>query len=74
MRNEVKSGESDCWLPADVARCPGVGNNADGWRKGCETCLRRLAPGGRVHMQPPPIIAFWCDYQVEANTPDMRTD
>ena len=32
----------------DIARCPGVPNLPDeppGWREGCETCLRRTAPG-----------------------------
>lgn len=53
-------------LPDDVARCPGVGNKIDGWRDGCETCLRRLAPGGSVHMEPPPLITFWCPFQIEA--------
>ena len=32
-------------LPFDIARCPGVGSDAEGWRDGCETCLRRTAPG-----------------------------
>lgn len=30
-------------LPADVARCPGVGDE-EGWREGCCDCLRRTAP------------------------------
>lgn len=51
----------------DVARCAGVGNDRDGWREGCESCLRRLAPGGHVHMQPPAIIALWCEYHIEAD-------
>ena len=32
----------------DIDRCPGVPNLPDeppGWREGCETCLRRTAPG-----------------------------
>ena len=58
-------------LPHDIARCPGVPNEPDeppGWREGCETCLRRTAPG-RPHqqmwMEPPAIIAFWCEYLIE---------
>lgn len=62
-RSEMQYAEPICLLPDDVARCAGVGNDAEGWREGCESCLRRLA-GGRVHMQPPPIIAFWCEYQI----------
>ena len=54
-------------LPSDLARCPGVGSDTDGWREGCERCLRRIAPGvWRVHMAPPPIIVFWCEYLIEA--------
>ena len=53
-------------LPYDVARCPGVGSDADGWREGCDRCLRRISSGGRVHMAPPPIIVFWCEYLIEA--------
>jgi hypothetical protein len=28
-------------LPADIARCPGVGSDSEGWREGCESCARR---------------------------------
>lgn len=59
-------------LPSDMARCAGVGFQEDGewhWREGCEDCLRRTAPwgcrpGGDVHMEPPPIIAFECEYRI----------
>jgi hypothetical protein len=56
------------YLAKDVARCNGVGSDAEGWREGCETCLRRLAPrdANTVEMLTPPlIIAFWCEYQIE---------
>lgn len=56
-------------LPNDVARCHGVGNDEEGWREGCEQCLRRIVPtiGDRaVYMTPPPIIAFECEYLIEA--------
>lgn len=49
----------------DIARCPGVPNEPDeppGWREGCETCLRRTAPGsphGQAWMEPPAIIGFF---------------
>ena len=55
----------------DIARCPGVPNQPDeppGWREGCETCLRRTAPGSphrQAWMEPPAIIAFWCEYLIE---------
>lgn len=55
-------------LPNDVARCAGVGSNEDEWREGCEDCLRRTDPGDVaydvVHMAPPPIIAFECEYLI----------
>lgn len=54
-------------LANDIARCDGVGSMEDGvqgWREGCETCLRRTAPRPeRVWMiAPPPIIAFECEF------------
>lgn len=56
-------------LPADTARCPGVGSDAEGWRDGCETCLRRTAPQidhpSVPYMTPPQIIVFWCEFYVE---------
>lgn len=58
-------------LPNDVARCNGMwiedGDYHSGWREGCETCLRRTAPGGAQTwiMEPPAIIAFECEYLIE---------
>ncbi len=55
----------------DIARCPGVPNLPDeppGWREGCETCLRRTAPGSphrQAWMEPPAIIGFFCEYLIE---------
>ena len=54
-------------LPADVARCPGVGSDAEGWREGCETCERRTLPPAdpeMAPMTPPAIIALWCEYRI----------
>lgn len=54
-------------LPNEIARCPGVGNDAEGWRDGCERCLRRTDPpgdGGR-EIDPPPIIVFECEFLIE---------
>ena len=52
-------------LPHDFDRCPGDGSDDEGWREGCEDCLRRTAPGGDQHIKPPPIIAFECEYRIE---------
>jgi hypothetical protein len=57
------------FLPDDVARCRGVGSDEEGWREGCDVCLRRLAPGNGEHvanMEPPLIVAFWCEFLREA--------
>jgi hypothetical protein len=53
-------------LPFDVARCPGVGSDAEGWREGCEDCLRRTSPGPLQswHVVPPPIIVFECEFRI----------
>jgi hypothetical protein len=55
------------WLPNDVARCNGYGSDAEGWREGCENCLRRTAPRPGVYslIPPPPIIAFECEFLIE---------
>ena len=55
-------------LPDDVARCRGVGNEEEGWREGCDVCLRRLSPSAgpyAANMQPPTIIVFECEYLIE---------
>jgi hypothetical protein len=54
-------------LHNDTARCNGVGNDKDGWREGCERCLRRIAPRLKycLMMEPPPIVVFECDYLIE---------
>lgn len=54
-------------LPLDIARCRGVGSDEDGWREGCEGCLRRTCrpEAARVsYMGPPPSIAFLCEYYI----------
>jgi hypothetical protein len=52
-------------LPNDIARCDGY--YAEGWREGCETCLRRTAPRSEdcQMVAPPPIIAFECEFLIE---------
>lgn len=54
-------------LPTDVDRCPGEGSWEDGewnWREGCDDCMRRTSPGGRVTIKPPVIIVFECEYRI----------
>ena len=66
-------------LPADIARCAGVGSDAEGWREGCEDCLRRTcAPTDHpwvAYMDPPKVIEFFCPYHMQPerchNTGDM---
>ena len=57
-------------LPNDIARCEGVGSDEEGWREGCETCLRRTAnrDTSGPWMEPPAIIAFECEYLIEPDT------
>jgi hypothetical protein len=52
-------------LHNDIARCGGVGSDEEGWREGCQTCLRRTAARGKEWVEPPPIIAFECEYLIE---------
>jgi hypothetical protein len=56
----------------EVLGCPGDGYSEDGrwwWRQGCEDCLRRTRPDPADGViQPPPIIAFWCELRIEPST------
>ena len=57
-------------LPNNIARCAGVGNDDEGWREGCEDCLRRTnIPSDQWRMfiwiEPPAIITFECEYRIE---------
>jgi len=65
-------------LGEDVARCNGVESDdpEEGWREGCETCLRRVAPRPERcwMMEPPPIIAFECEFLIEPNSVNTRTN
>lgn len=54
-------------LPDDIARCTGVGSDEDGWRDGCEHCLRRTSPVTGwfgTHIEPPTVIVFSCPYWI----------
>ena len=62
-------------LPNDVARCPGVGSEEEGWREGCEDCYRRTSKPHQnsmrwVWMEPPPIIAFECEFRIDTPNAD----
>ena len=51
----------------DSARCDGVGSDQDGWRDGCDTCLRRTSKGDseyQVYITPPAIIVF-CPFLIK---------
>jgi hypothetical protein len=56
-------------LPADIARCAGFGPTPDHWLDECHDCQRRTAPGGEVHMEPPAIIVFFCEYHIPPDQP-----
>ena len=57
------------WLPSAVACCDGVGDDEEGWREGCDTCLRRTAARADLlqtsFIHPPSIIVFECEYLIE---------
>lgn len=53
-------------LPYDIARCAGVGDE-NGWREGCDVCLRRLSAGReeqQSYIEPPAVIAFFCEFYI----------
>ena len=50
-----------------IARCPAIGSYEDGewhWREGCDDCQRRVAWTRDDWIDPPPIIAFECEYRI----------
>lgn len=53
----------------EVFGCPGDGAREHGqwhWREGCEDCQRRIRPDPADGViEPPPIIAFWCELRIE---------
>lgn len=49
----------------DVARCPGVGSDAEGWREGCDDCARRSTDVQAWGVVPPAFIVFFCPYYIE---------
>lgn len=59
-------------LPADVARCNGVGFEDEGgggwiWREGCDDCQRRTdrsRPMQSWGVEPPRVIVFECEYRI----------
>ena len=56
-------------LPDDVARCAGSGSDEEGWREGCDVCLRRLSSSDGewvFHMLAPPIIVVECEFLIDA--------
>jgi hypothetical protein len=55
------------WLPNDDARCNGYGSDEEGWREGCETCLRRTAPLPDVvfMIAPPLLVASECEFLIK---------
>jgi len=57
---------NDPFLPNDVARCKGIVSDGELFED-CENCLRRLAPAtvNVFYIEPPVIIAFWCEYLIE---------
>jgi hypothetical protein len=56
----------------EVLGCPGDGGREDGqwhWREGCEDCQRRIRPDPADGViEPPSIIAFWCELRIEPST------
>ena len=50
----------------DIARCEGSGND-EGWREGCETCMRRTSARNEWSswMAPPMVIVGECEYLIE---------
>lgn len=58
----------------DIARCNGVGSDEEGWREGCEDCLRRTAsrPDPCWMMEPPAIIAFRCEFRIAPPNAEVR--
>lgn len=70
MTNPTPNSLSPQGVPNNSARCLGSGSDEDGewhWREGCDDCQRRYGwAGGWI--DPPPIIAFECEYRIAPMT------
>ena len=66
MTNPTPNSLSPQGVPNNSARCLGSGSYEDEkwyWREGCDDCQRRYGwAGGWI--DPPPIIAFECEYRI----------
>lgn len=60
-------------LPNDVARCAGVGDDVEGWREGCDFCVRRTAMLEVASwITPPAVVAFECEFLIEPGSREKR--
>jgi hypothetical protein len=62
------------WLPYDIARCNGMRIESEeysGWRKDCETCLRRTAPRPEIYtfISAPHTTTEQCEHLIEPEKP-----
>ena len=67
MTNPTPNSLSPQGVPNNSARCLGSRSYEDGtwhWREGCDDCQRRIPWAGEGWMDPPPIIAFECEYRI----------
>ena len=67
MTNPTPNSLSPQGVPNNSARCLGTGSDEDGewhWREGCDDCQRRILWAGEDWIDPPPIIAFECEYRI----------
>lgn len=66
MTNPTHNSLGQQGVPNNSDRCLGSGSYEDGkwhWREGCDDCQRRLG-WGPGWIDPPPIIAFECEYRI----------
>lgn len=67
MTNQTPNSLSPQGVPNNFARCLGSRSYEDGewhWREGCDDCQRRIVRAGVCWIEPPPIIAFECEYRI----------
>ena len=67
MTTPTTHNRSPQGVPNNSARCLGSRSYEDGewhWREGCDDCQRRIVRAGEGWIEPPPIIAFECEYRI----------
>lgn len=55
---------------AAIDHCPGWGDGPEDWLDECHDCQRRTSATGPSHIEPPQIVALWCEAYIPPDWPE----